>query len=41
MINNIKILKTEVLSDNWNVLKKITYEYLKKDGTLMTQSREA
>ena len=41
MIDNIKILKTEVLSDNWYVLRKITYEYLKKDGTLQTQSREA
>jgi GDP-mannose pyrophosphatase NudK len=41
MINKIKILKTEVLSDNWYVLRKITYEYLKKDGTKQTQSREA
>jgi GDP-mannose pyrophosphatase NudK len=41
MIDKIKILKTEVLSDNWYVLRKITYEYLKKDGTKQTQSREA
>lgn len=41
MINKIKILKTEVLSDNWYVLRKITYEYIKKDGTKQTQSREA
>ena len=41
MIDKIKILKTEVLSDNWYVLRKITYEYLKKDGTIQTQSREA
>jgi len=41
MINNIKITKTEVLSDNWYTLRKITYEYSKKDGTLQTQSREA
>ena len=39
--NNVKILETEVLSDNWYTLRKITYEYLKKDGTLQTQSREA
>jgi GDP-mannose pyrophosphatase NudK len=38
---NIKITKTEVLSNNWYVLRKITYEYLKKDGTWETQSREA
>ncbi|WP_293890644.1 GDP-mannose pyrophosphatase NudK [Flavobacterium sp.] len=37
----IEILKTEVLSDNWYTLKKITYNYLKKDGTWETQSREA
>jgi len=41
MILDVKILKTEILSDNWYVLKKITYEYLKKDGTRLTQSREA
>lgn len=41
MISNIKILKSEILSDNWYVLRKITYEYSKKDGTRLTQSREA
>ncbi|MEO6455831.1 MAG: GDP-mannose pyrophosphatase NudK [Ginsengibacter sp.] len=40
-MTNIKILNAEILSDNWYVLKKITYEYLKKDGTLKTQTREA
>ena len=41
MITNVKVLKTEVLSDNWYVLRKITYEYEKKDGTKHIQSREA
>jgi nudix-type nucleoside diphosphatase (YffH/AdpP family) len=41
MIENIKILDTKVLSDNWYVLRKITYEYSKKDGTKLIQSREA
>jgi len=41
MIDSIKILDTKVLSDNWYVLRKITYEYRKKDGSLHTQSREA
>lgn len=41
MIDNIKITKTEVLSDNWYILRKITYQYTKQDGTLQTQSREA
>ncbi len=40
MINNIKIIDTKILSDNWYVLKKITYEYSKKDHTKLTQSRE-
>ena len=38
---NIEILKTEILSDNWYTLRKITYNYLKKDGNWETQSREA
>jgi nudix-type nucleoside diphosphatase (YffH/AdpP family) len=41
MIKNINILNTEILSNNWYTLKKITYEYVKKDGTKQTQSREA
>jgi GDP-mannose pyrophosphatase NudK len=41
MIDKIKILESKILSDNWYVLKKITYEYYKKDGTKHTQSREA
>ena len=39
--NNVKICTTEILSDNWYTLRKVTYEYLKKDGTWQTQSREA
>jgi GDP-mannose pyrophosphatase NudK len=39
--NKVKIIKTEVLSDNWYTLRKLTYEYLKKDGTRQTQNREA
>jgi len=41
MIRDLKILKTEILSNNWYTLKKVTYEYLKKDGTKQVQSREA
>ena len=40
MLSDIKILETQILSDNWYILKKITYEYL-KDGTTYVQSREA
>lgn len=41
MNQNIKILKTEILSDNWYTLKKVTYEYLKNDNSLQIQTREA
>jgi GDP-mannose pyrophosphatase NudK len=41
MIEKIKILNTEILSDNWYILKKVTYEYQKKDGTSQIQTREA
>jgi len=37
----VKIIKTEVLSDNWYVLRKVTYEMVLKDGTTSVQSREA
>ncbi len=37
----ITILKTEILSDNWYTLNKVTYTIQKKDGTTETQSREA
>lgn len=40
MIDNIRILRTEILSDHWYTLKKITYEYFKKDGSTQTQTRE-
>jgi nudix-type nucleoside diphosphatase (YffH/AdpP family) len=41
MIKDVKITKTEVLSDNWYTLRKITFEYRKKNGEVITQSREA
>lgn len=38
---DITILHTEILSDNWYTLNKVTYSVLKKDRTTETQSREA
>jgi nudix-type nucleoside diphosphatase (YffH/AdpP family) len=38
---NVKILKTEVLSDNWYTLRKITFTRQLNDGTWQEQSREA
>lgn len=36
----IKNISKELLSDNWYVLNKYTYEYLREDGRWETQSRE-
>jgi GDP-mannose pyrophosphatase NudK len=41
MPNNIKIIKTEILSQKWSTLKEVTFKYLMKDGTWQTQTREA
>lgn len=41
MITDIKLLKTEILSENWYTLRKITFEYKKKNGEVITQTREA
>ncbi|AWL08601.1 GDP-mannose pyrophosphatase NudK [Aquirufa nivalisilvae] len=38
---NIQIIKSEVLSDNWYVLRKITYEFTQPNGTVQVHSREA
>lgn len=37
----VKNIITEVLSNNWNTLNKITFDYQKEDGTWENQSREA
>ena len=41
MIDNIKILESAILSNNWYILRKITYEYTKQNGDILTQTREA
>lgn len=41
MNERARILKKEILSDNWYVLRKITYEYQHKNGEWLTQTREA
>ena len=35
-----EIVKTELLSDNWYILKKVTYSYM-RNGVVITQAREA
>ncbi|WP_207432253.1 GDP-mannose pyrophosphatase NudK [Sabulibacter ruber] len=37
----VKNIKTELLSDNWYTLNKVTFEYRKPDGDWETQTREA
>jgi GDP-mannose pyrophosphatase NudK len=37
----INILNTEILSDNWYTLKKVTFESQQSDGSKLTQHREA
>jgi GDP-mannose pyrophosphatase NudK len=36
----IDILKTDLLSDNWYLLNKVTYQYEKENGTIETHIRE-
>ena len=33
MISQVKIVNTEIISEDFHQLKKITYEYVKEDGT--------
>lgn len=40
-MDKIKILNTEILSNNWYTLKKVTFEVLHNDGTTLIQHREA
>jgi GDP-mannose pyrophosphatase NudK len=37
----VEVLNTEVLSNNWYVLRKVTFRLQKSDGSWETQSREA
>ena len=40
MENRVRITDVQVLSDQWAVLKKTTFDYRRRDGTWQTQSRE-
>jgi GDP-mannose pyrophosphatase NudK len=41
MTGHVEVLQTEVLSDNWYVLRKVTFRLRKRDGSWEVQSREA
>ena len=38
--SRVSIVDEQLLSDNWYVLKKTTFDYLRRDGTWQRQSRE-
>jgi nudix-type nucleoside diphosphatase (YffH/AdpP family) len=38
--DRLRIRHVKVLSDDWGILKKTTFDYLRKDGTWQTQNRE-
>jgi len=38
--SRVRIREVRVLSDEWSVLKKTTFDYRRRDGTWQTQSRE-
>lgn len=38
--DRIRIVETRLLSDDWYVLKKVTFDYLRGDGVWQRQSRE-
>lgn len=38
--DRVRIIDTTVLSDDWYVLKKTTFDFMRRDGTWQRQSRE-
>lgn len=40
-MDKIHVVQTDILSNNWYTLKKVTYEVLKEDGSVVTHTREA
>ena len=40
MANRVRIKSVQTLSDDWYVLKKTTFDFLRNDGTWQEQSRE-
>ncbi len=41
MTDKVRIQKTEILSDTWYTLKKVTFAFQKKNGSWVNQNREA
>lgn len=41
MVTDVQILESKILSDNWYILKKLTYSFTDTDGNRQTHVREA
>jgi hypothetical protein len=41
LADRVRIHDTKVLSDDWYVLRKVTFDYRRRDGRWQRQSREA
>jgi GDP-mannose pyrophosphatase NudK len=39
--DKVTIISEDVLSDNWYILKKYTFDYKREDGKVERQSRES
>jgi GDP-mannose pyrophosphatase NudK len=40
MVKDVRIIQTDLLSDNWYLLKRFTYEFTKNDGSKHINKRE-
>ena len=40
-VDDVRIREIKLLSDHWYVLKAATFDWLRKDGTWQTQTRES
>ncbi|KXU85318.1 GDP-mannose pyrophosphatase [Caballeronia megalochromosomata] len=38
--DRVRVLKTEILSEDWYVLRKVTFDFQRRDGAWQRQSRE-
>ncbi|MGC2036877.1 MAG: GDP-mannose pyrophosphatase, partial [Paraburkholderia caledonica] len=38
--DRVRIVESTTLSDDWYTLKKVTFDFLRRDGTWQRQSRE-
>jgi hypothetical protein len=39
-MDKVHVVQTNILSNNWYTLKRVTYEVIKDDGSIVTHTRE-